>query len=90
MDPQNYLMRAKQAELAFRKGDYKAARDGYMDLLKENHYDDSVRIGMVRANQMMIQENLEKLKKIQMIYKQRWTLAGAITKAISFRKQSPF
>ena len=76
MDPQNYLMRAKQAELAFRKGDYKAARDGYMDLLKENHYDDSVRIGMVRANQMMIQ--------------QRWTLAGAITKAISFRKQSPF
>lgn len=63
LDPQNYLMRAKQAELAFRKGDYKAARDGYMDLLKENHYDDSVRIGMVRANQMMIQENLEKLKK---------------------------
>lgn len=56
-------MRAKQAELAFRKGDYKAARDGYMDLLKENHYDDSVRIGMVRANQMMIQENLDKLKK---------------------------
>lgn len=34
-----------------------------MNLLKENHYDDSVRIGMVRANQMMIQENLEKLKK---------------------------
>ena len=62
-DPQNYLMRAKQAELAFRKGDYKAARDGYMDLLKENHYDDSVRIGMVRANQMMIQENLERFFK---------------------------
>ena len=63
LDPQNYLMRAKQAELAFRKGNYKEARDGYMNLLKENHYDDSVRIGMVRANQMMIQENLEKLKK---------------------------
>lgn len=63
LDPQNYLMRAKQAELAFRKGNYKEARDGYMDLLKENHYDDSVRIGMVRANQMMIEENFAHLKE---------------------------
>lgn len=58
--PDNYYVKAKHAELMFRTGSYKEARDTYMELLKENHYDNNVRIGMIRANQKMIEEN-EKL-----------------------------
>lgn len=63
IDPDNYFVRVKQAETAFRLGQYKSSRDQFMALLKENHYDDNVRIGMVRANQKMIEENFAHLKK---------------------------
>lgn len=58
--PENYFVKAKHAELMFRTGCYKESRDTYMELLKENHYDNNVRIGMIRANQKLIEEN-EKL-----------------------------
>lgn len=61
--PNNYYVRAKHAELMFRAGNYKEARDTYMDLLRENHYDNNVRIGMIRSNQRMIEENEKLLEK---------------------------
>ena len=63
LDPENYFVRAKQAELAFRKGDYKESRDAYLDLLKENHYDNNVRIGMIRANQELIHIHEQQLQE---------------------------
>lgn len=62
LDADNYFVRVKQAEIAFRVGEYKSSRDQFMELLKENHYDDNVRVGMVRANQKMIENNLKHLK----------------------------
>ncbi len=58
--PENYYVKAKHAELMFRTGNYKEARDTYMELLKDNHYDNNVRIGMIRSNQKLIEDN-EKL-----------------------------
>lgn len=50
----DYLIKAKQADLAYYKGDYEKSRDMYMDLLKKNHYDNNVRAGMIRANFALI------------------------------------
>lgn len=63
MNPDDYFVRVKQAEIAFRLGKFKSSRDQFMELLKENHYDDNVRIGMVRANQKMIEANFAHLKE---------------------------
>lgn len=57
--PDNYMVKGKQADLKFYLGEYEKSRDMYMDLLKINHYDNSVRAGMIRANQGII-DNLKK------------------------------
>lgn len=58
----NYIVKGKQADLAFCMGDYVKARDLYLELLRINHYDNHVRAGMMRANACLIEQYKEKLK----------------------------
>lgn len=63
LQPENHNVRAKQAEYALKTERYKEARDMYLELLKENHYNESFRIGVIQANQCMIEENLAHLEE---------------------------
>ncbi|MCM1273494.1 MAG: tetratricopeptide repeat protein [Clostridium sp.] len=54
-----YIVNGKLADVAYHLGDFEKSRDMYMDLLKINHYDNSVRAGMIRSNLSLI----EKYKK---------------------------
>lgn len=60
--PDNYFVKAKQAEFAYVNEQYKEARDQYLDLLKENHYDNNIRIGMIKSNQKLIEYHYNILK----------------------------
>lgn len=55
--PDNYMVKGKQAEINYYLGEYEKSRDMYMDLLKINHYDNNVRVGMIKANQGIIDKN---------------------------------
>lgn len=57
-----YIVNGKQADLAFYLGDFEKSRDMYMDLLKINHYDNSVRAGMIRANLSLIEQYKKKIE----------------------------
>lgn len=59
----NYVVKGKQAELAFCMGDYAKSRDLYLALLRINHYDNHVRAGMMRANDCLIKEYKKKLEE---------------------------
>lgn len=61
--PDNYNVKGKQAELKFHQGKYEESRDIYMELLKMNHYDNSVRVGMIKANHKLIDEFKKKLEE---------------------------
>lgn len=63
LDKDNYIVKGKQAELAFCMGDYTKARDLYLGLLRINHYDNHVRAGMMRANACLIDEYKKKLEE---------------------------
>lgn len=54
LDPDEYNLKTRYADLTYYEGEYKEARNLYMDLLKVNHYDSKVRVGMIRANQKII------------------------------------
>lgn len=59
--PDNYTVKGKQAEVLYYLKEYKQSRDLYMDLLKINHFDNNVRVGMIKANQCLIEEYKQKL-----------------------------
>lgn len=59
----NYIVKGKQAELAFCMGDYIKSRDLYLELLRINHYDNHVRAGMIRANACLIEQYKKKLEE---------------------------
>lgn len=59
--PDNYTVKGKQAEVLYYLKEYKKSRDLYMDLLKINHFDNNVRVGMIKANQCLIEEYKQKL-----------------------------
>ncbi len=61
MEPDSIAVKLKFADLAYFKGDYEASRDAYMELLRENNYDNNIRAGMLRANLSLIEENNKKL-----------------------------
>lgn len=63
LEPDNYLVKGKIAELAYRTGDYVKSRDLFMELLRINHYDNKVRAGMIRANQCIIDNNKKRLEE---------------------------
>lgn len=56
LKPDNYILKGKQAELKFMTGDYAKSRDLFMELIRINHYDNSARNGMIRANTELIKE----------------------------------
>lgn len=56
LKPDNYILKGKQAELKFVTGDYAKSRDLFMELIRINHYDNSARNGMIRANIELIKE----------------------------------
>lgn len=60
--PDNYIVKGKMAELYYYTGEFEKSRDLYMELLKINHYDNNVRAGMMRANQGLIDKNMNMLK----------------------------
>lgn len=62
LDKDNYIVKGKQAELAFCMGDYTKSRDLYLALLRINHYDNHVRAGMMRANACLVEEYKKKLE----------------------------
>lgn len=61
MEPESTAVKIKFADLAYFKGDFEASRDAYMELLRENNYDNNIRAGMLRANISLIEENKKKL-----------------------------
>ncbi len=65
IDAEDFNLKTKYAQLAYYKGDYKKARNDYMDLLKVNHYDSRVRLGMIRSNQKIIQEINSIIQRIE-------------------------
>lgn len=54
--PDNYVMKGKLAEQKICIGEYAKSRDLFMELLRINHYDNSARSGMIRANVGLIEE----------------------------------
>lgn len=54
--PDNYVLKGKLAEQKLCIGEYVKSRDLFMELLKTNHYDNSARAGMIRANTELIKE----------------------------------
>lgn len=54
--PDNYVMKGKLAEQKMCIGEYAKSRDLFMELLRINHYDNSARSGMIRANMGLIDE----------------------------------
>ncbi len=54
--PDSYIMKGKLAEQKLCIGEFDKSRDLFMDLLKINHYDNSARSGMIRANMGLIDE----------------------------------
>ncbi|MBE5954325.1 MAG: tetratricopeptide repeat protein [Lachnospiraceae bacterium] len=54
--PDSYVMKGKLAEQKICIGEYAKARDLFMELLRINHYDNSARSGMIRANVGLIDE----------------------------------
>ena len=54
--PDSYVMKGKLAEQKICIGEYAKARDLFMELLRINHYDNSARSGMIRANVGRIDE----------------------------------
>ena len=54
--PDSYVMKGKLAEQKMCIGEYARSRDLFMELLRINHYDNSARTGMIRANAMLIEE----------------------------------
>ena len=59
--PGNYQVSCELADLMIETGDYEKARDAFIELLKENHYDNGVRYGMMRANDFLIAQYEKKL-----------------------------
>ncbi len=54
--PDSYIMKGKLAEQKLCVGEYAKSRDLFMELLRINHYDNSARSGMIRANMGLIEE----------------------------------
>ena len=61
--PDNYQANCELADIMIEQGEYEKARDAFIELLKENHYDNGVRFGMMRANEKLIAQYEEKLKE---------------------------
>ncbi|MBQ9279047.1 MAG: tetratricopeptide repeat protein [Lachnospiraceae bacterium] len=61
MEPDSFAVKVKFADLSYFQGDYEASRDAYMELLRENNYDNNIRAGLLRANLSLIEENKKKL-----------------------------
>lgn len=54
--PDSYIMKGKLAEQKICIGEFAKARDLFMELLRINHYDNSARSSMIRANVGLINE----------------------------------
>ncbi len=54
--PDSYILKGKLAEQRMCIGEYAKSRDLFMELLRINHYDNSARSGMIRANMGLIEE----------------------------------
>ena len=59
----NYQARCELAELLYLTGEYEKSRDAFIDLLKENHYDNGIRAAMIRANQALIDSYKKKIEE---------------------------
>lgn len=84
LEPENYMVKGKQAELKYCLGEYEQSRDMYMELLKINHYDNSVRAGMMRANQALIEELKKKLYADPKDNKSRMEMAWSYYQSYKF------
>lgn len=82
--PDNYMVQGKQAELNYYLGDYEKSRDIYMDLLKINHYDNNVRVGMIKANQGLIDRYKEELKQDPANVKARMEMSWSLYQSYRF------
>ena len=61
--PNTLRIKAKYADFYFEKGEYEKSRDSYMELLRENNYENSIRAGMLRANYKLIEKYEDMLKE---------------------------
>ncbi len=86
MEPDNYMVKGKQAELLYYLGEYEKARDAYMDLLKINHFDNNVRAGMIRANQGLIGQLKAKLETDPSDDKSRMEMAWSYYQSYQFNE----
>lgn len=84
--PDNYFVKAKQAEFAYISEDYKTARDAYLDLLKENHYDNNVRMGMIKANQKLIEYHQKHLEEDPDNIEDKMEIAWSYYQSYQFEK----
>lgn len=85
-EPEHYIARAKLAELDLSEGEYEKARDAFLDLLKESHYDNVIRAGVVGANEGLIRQNLEKLAEHPEDKKLRMELAWSYYQSYKFQE----
>ena len=83
-EPDNYMVKGKQAELKFFLGEYEQSRDIYMELLKINHYDNNVRAGMIRANHALVEEMKKKVAENPDDNKSRMEMAWSYYQSYRF------
>lgn len=56
IEPESIAIKVKFADLFYFKKDYVASRDAYMELLRDNNYENTIRAGMLRANMSLIEK----------------------------------
>ncbi|MDE6025803.1 MAG: tetratricopeptide repeat protein [Lachnospiraceae bacterium] len=79
-----YIINGKQADLAYHLGDFEKSRDMYMELLKLNHYDNSVRAGMIRANLSLIEQYKKNIEDNPEDNKSRMEMAWSYYQSYKF------
>ena len=84
LEPDNYIVKGKQAELYYYLEEYEKSRDAYMELLKINHYDNNVRAGMIRANQGLIELHTKEIEEDPTNNKARLEMAWSYYQSYRF------
>lgn len=79
-----YIVNGKQADIAYHLGNFEKSRDMYMDLLKINHYDNSVRAGMIRANLSLIEQYKKNIEENPEDNKSRMEMAWSYYQSYKF------
>ena len=62
IEPDSIAIKVKFADLSYYKKDYVASRDAYMELLRDNNYENTIRAGMLRANMALIEKYKSELE----------------------------